>query len=52
MKKKIRLQNVKAVMNWNPADRRLRGRPKTSWKYDVETGLRAMKITEWEKSRR
>ena len=35
----------------NPTDRRLRGRPKTRWKYDVETDLRAMKITEWKKKR-
>ena len=45
-------RNVKAIMNWNPPDRRLRGRPKTRWKDDVETDLRAMKITEWKKKGR
>ena len=45
-------RNVKAVVNWNPTDRRLRGRPKTRWKDDVEIDLRAMKITEWKKGRR
>ena len=42
-------RNVKDIMNWNPIDRRLRGRPKTRWKDDVETDLCAMKITEWKK---
>jgi hypothetical protein len=37
-------------MKWNPIDRRSRGRPKTRWKDDVEADLRAMKITNWEKS--
>jgi hypothetical protein len=40
-------KNVKAIMKWNPIDRRLRGRPKTRWKDDVEADLRAMKITNW-----
>ena len=42
-------RNVKAIMDWNSTDRRLRGRPKTRWKDDVKIDLRAMKITEWEK---
>ena len=40
-------KNVKAIMKWNPTDRRSRGRPKTRWKDDVEADLRAMKITNW-----
>jgi hypothetical protein len=40
-------KNVKAVIKWNPVDRRSRGRPKTRWKDDVEAELRAMKITNW-----
>ena len=43
-------KNVKAVMKWNPVDRRSRGRPKTRWKDDVEADLRAMKITNWKTS--
>jgi hypothetical protein len=35
-------KNVKAIMKWNPIDRRSRGRPKTRWKDDVEADLRAM----------
>ena len=42
-------KNVKAIMKWNPFDRRSRGRPKTRWKDDVEANLRAMKITNWNK---
>jgi hypothetical protein len=42
-------RNGKAIMNWNPIDKRLRGRPKIRWKNDVEADLRAMKITEWKK---
>jgi hypothetical protein len=42
-------RNVKAIMNWNPIDKRLRGRPKTRWKDDVEVDLHAMKITERKK---
>ena len=42
-------RNVKAIINWNPTDRRLRGRPKTRWKDDVEIDLHAVKITEWKK---
>ena len=38
-------KHVKAIMNWNPIDRRSRGRPRTRWKDDVEADLRAMKIT-------
>jgi hypothetical protein len=46
-------RNVKAIMNWNPIDKRLGGRPKPRWKDNVEADLRAMKITEWkEKGRR
>jgi hypothetical protein len=41
------IKNVKAIMKWNPSDRRSRGRPKTRWKDDVEADLRAMKITNW-----
>jgi hypothetical protein len=33
-------KNVKAIMKWNPIDRRSRGRPKTRWKDDVEADLR------------
>jgi hypothetical protein len=40
-------KNFKAIMKWNPFDRRSRGRPKTRWKDDVEADLRAMKITNW-----
>jgi hypothetical protein len=40
-------KNVKAIMKWNPPDRRSSGRPKTRWKDDVEADLRAMKITNW-----
>jgi hypothetical protein len=40
-------KNVKAIMKWNPTDRRSRGRLKTRWKDDVEADLRAMKITNW-----
>jgi hypothetical protein len=40
-------KNVKAIMKWNPFDRRLRGRPKTRWKDYAEADLRAMKITNW-----
>jgi hypothetical protein len=40
-------KNVKAVIKWNPTDRRSRGRPKIRWKDDVEADLRAMKITNW-----
>ena len=40
-------KNVKAIMKWNPIDRRSRGRPKTRWKDDVEADLRAMKIMNW-----
>jgi hypothetical protein len=29
-------KNVKAIVKWNPIDRRSRGRPKTRWKGDVE----------------
>ena len=43
-------KNVKAIMKWNPFDRRSRGRPKTRWKDDVEADLRAMKITNWKTS--
>jgi hypothetical protein len=38
-------KNVKAIMKWKNFDRRSRGRPKTRWKDDVETDLRAMRIT-------
>jgi hypothetical protein len=38
-------KNVKAIIKWNPIDRRSRGRPKTRWKDDVEADVRAMKIT-------
>jgi hypothetical protein len=41
------LKNVKAVMKWNPIDRRSRGRPRTRWKDNVEADLPAMKITKW-----
>jgi hypothetical protein len=41
------MKNVKAIMKWNPIDRRSCGRPKTRWKDDVEADLRAMKITNW-----
>jgi hypothetical protein len=41
------IKNVKAIMKWNPIDRRSRGRPKTRWKDDVESDLRAMKIMNW-----
>jgi hypothetical protein len=40
-------KNVKAIMKWNPTERRSRGRPKTRWKDDVEADLRAMKIINW-----
>jgi hypothetical protein len=40
-------KNVKAIMKWNPTDRRSRGRPKIRWKDDVDADLRAMKITNW-----
>jgi hypothetical protein len=40
-------KNVKALMKWNPTDRRSRGRPKTRWKDAVEVDLRAIKITNW-----
>jgi hypothetical protein len=40
-------KSVKAIIKWNPIDRRSRGRPKTRWKDDVEADLRAMKITNW-----
>jgi hypothetical protein len=40
-------KNVKAIMKWNPVDRRSLGRPKTRWKDDVEADVRAMKITNW-----
>jgi hypothetical protein len=43
-------KNVTSIMKWNPTDRRLRGRPKTRWKYDVEADLRAMEITNWKTS--
>jgi hypothetical protein len=43
-------KNVKAILKWNPIDRRSRGRPKTRWKDDVEADLRAMKITNWKTS--
>jgi hypothetical protein len=43
-------KNVKAIMKWNPFDRRSRGRPKTRWKDDVGADLRAMKITNWKTS--
>jgi hypothetical protein len=39
--------DVKAIMKWNPIDRRSRGRPKTRWKDCVEADLRGMKITNW-----
>jgi hypothetical protein len=42
-------KNVKAIMKWNPIDRRSRGRPKTRWKDEVEAVLRAAKITNWNK---
>ena len=42
-------RNVKAIMYWNPTDRRLRGRPKAKWKDDTKIDLHAMKITEWKK---
>jgi hypothetical protein len=35
------IKNVKAIMKWNPIDRRSRGRPKTRWKDVVEADLRA-----------
>jgi hypothetical protein len=38
---------VKAIMKWNPFDRRSHGRPKTRWKDDVEADLHAVKITNW-----
>jgi hypothetical protein len=38
-------KNVNAIMKWNLIDRRSRGRPKTRWKDDVESDLRARKIT-------
>ena len=37
-------------MQWNPIDRKSRGRPKTRWKDVVEADLRAMKITNWKTS--
>jgi hypothetical protein len=40
-------KNVKAIIQWNPFDRRSRGRPKTRRKDDVEADLRAVKITNW-----
>jgi hypothetical protein len=43
-------KNVKAIMKWNPIDRRSRGRPKSRWQGDVEADLRAMKITNWKTS--
>jgi hypothetical protein len=43
-------KHVKAIMKWNPIDRRSRGRPKTRWKDDVEANLRAMEITKWKTS--
>jgi hypothetical protein len=43
-------KNVKAIMKWNSFDRRLRGRPKTRRKDDVEADLRAIKITNWKTS--
>ena len=45
-------RNVKATMNWNPTDIRLRGRPKTRWKDALEIDLRAIKITEWKKGQK
>jgi hypothetical protein len=36
-------KNVKAMVKWNPIDRR----PKTRWMDDVKADLRAMKITNW-----
>jgi hypothetical protein len=43
-------KNVKAIMKWNPIDRRSCGRPKTRWKDDVEADLHAVKIMNWETS--
>jgi hypothetical protein len=43
-------KNVKAIMKWNPIDKRSSGRPKTRWKNDVQKDLRAMKITNWKTS--
>jgi hypothetical protein len=43
-------KNVKAIMKWNPIERRSRARPKTRWKDDVEADLRARKITNWRTS--
>jgi hypothetical protein len=43
-------KNIKAIMKWNPTDRRSCGRPKTRWKNYVEADLRAMKITSWKTS--
>jgi hypothetical protein len=43
-------KNVKAIMKWNPIDRRSRGRPKSRRKDDVEAVLHAMKITNWKAS--
>ena len=40
-------RNIKAIMNWNPTDRR--GGPKTSCKDDIQIDLHAIKITEWKK---
>jgi hypothetical protein len=39
-------RHVKAIMNWNTIDKRLRGRSKPRWKDDVEADLRAMKNNE------
>jgi hypothetical protein len=40
-------ENVKAIMKWNPIDRRSRGRPRTRWKVDVAADVREMRISNW-----
>lgn len=41
-------KRIKAVINWNPIEKRPRGRPKKRWKDNVKQDMDQLSIPNWE----